>query len=40
MSVVLSVAPVNKFASAATVDTWCVQMTGATKLAAATFLHL
>jgi hypothetical protein len=40
VSAVLSVAPAEKFASAATADAWCVQMTGATKLAAATFLHL
>ncbi len=38
MSIVLFVALAKKFASAATIDTWCVQMTGVTKLAAMTFL--
>ncbi len=39
MSVVLSITPAKKFASAAIADTWCVQMTGATKLVATTFLE-
>jgi len=30
---ILSVAPAKKFSSAATADTWCVQMTGAANLA-------
>ncbi len=38
VSIVLFVALAKKFASAATIDTWCVQMTGVTKLAAMTFL--
>jgi hypothetical protein len=37
--VVLFVAHVKKFASAATSDTWCVQMIGATKLVAMIFLE-
>ncbi len=39
VSDVLSVAPTKKFASTTTVDIWCIQMTGATKLAAMTFLE-
>ncbi len=38
VSVVLSIALVKKFALAATADTWCIQMTDATKLVVATFL--
>jgi len=37
--VVLSIAPLKKFALITTVDTWCVQMTGATSLDVATFLE-
>jgi hypothetical protein len=40
VSVVLYVALAKKFASTVTADTWCVQMIGATKLVAVTFLHL
>ncbi len=39
VSAILFVAPAKKFASTATTSTWCVQMTGATKLAATTFLE-
>ncbi len=37
VSTVLSIAPAKKSASVVIVDTWCVQMTSATKLAATTF---
>ncbi len=36
---VLSVARAKEFALAATANTWCVQMTDATKLVAMTFLE-
>jgi hypothetical protein len=39
VSIVLSVALAKKFASVATADTWCVQMTGATNLATTIFLE-
>jgi len=37
--IILSVAPAKKFASAATTDTWCVQMTSVTKLVVTIFLE-
>ncbi len=40
MFVILFVAHAKKFASATTADTWCVQMTSASKLAAATFFRM
>ncbi len=39
VSIVLSIAPAKKFALVVTADTWCVQMTSATKLATTTFLE-
>ncbi len=35
---ILFIALAKKFSSAAIADTWCIQMTDATKLAATTFL--
>ncbi len=40
MSVILFVGHAKKFASAITADTWCVQMTNALKLTAATFFGM
>jgi len=39
VSDILSIALANKFASVAIINTWCIQMIGATKLAAKTFLE-
>jgi hypothetical protein len=36
---ILSIALLKKFALVAAVDTWCVQMTGATNLDVTTFLE-
>jgi hypothetical protein len=37
--VILSIALAKKFVSTTTADIWCVQMSGATKLVATTFVE-
>ncbi len=39
VSIALFVVPAKNFASVATFDIWCIQMTSATKLAATIFLE-